>query len=647
MYSLDIGTGVTDMTPEQILTFVATLLSGPETTGFTTLKEGGFDERYPVTIEACPAPVPLLDIEGQTVICGEVNVPENYEKTDSRTIPLKFSVMKAHSESPQKDALVYLHGGPGGMAVPDISGLSQLFARFRADRDIVVFDQRASGISDATVTCFNTLGENVFALAGKEETVGNPVKLCLDELKADGVDLAAYNTTSNAHDVRAIMFTLGYPEYNAYGASYGTLLGQELMRSQPEGLRAIILDSIAPTFARSYDGNTLTIEKAIGSVVDRCMEQESCKEAYPTLEADVRGLGDYLKENPIAATATRPEINLETVRELWGQRNKRQLLKIDRFLPKILTEWSKGESTTWDLYKAGALTPKPSSSSIVAAFSGKVDPARLTAGYSIALQAEQLGSLNKSLESLMSLLAFHNTHPPEASSLEGRLDSLLSELAVKLEQDQMLALGKEYTKFVATVPSRDDLSNWVEKYFKDEELKRLQVIIGAMTEDDLKAFQARAEKDTGKYYSNLANGYFDLSVYACQEAVPFNSREGWQAVQETYRFPWVEDGELEDFYTLCENYDQVDRPGFHDPVVSDIPTLAMQGLADTQTDNDAATRVARYLKNVQVVTADQAGHGVLLASQCARDIAATFINYPDRPVDMSCLENDKVEFVTE
>lgn len=635
------------MTPEQILIFVATLLSGPETTGFTTLKEGGFDERYPVTIEACPAPVPLLDIEGQTVICGEVNVPENYEKTDSRTIPLKFSVMKARSNAPQKDALVYLHGGPGGKAVPDIAAMDKYFTRFRADRDIVVFDQRASGISDATVTCFNTLGENVFALAGKEEIKGNPVKLCLDELKESGVDLAAYNTSSNARDVRAIMHTLGYPEYNAYGASYGTLLGQELMRNQPEGLRAIILDSIAPTFARSYNGNTITIDKAIGSIVDRCMAQESCKAAYPTLEADVRVLGDNLKEKPIAATATRPEINLETARDIWSLRNGRQLPDIDKFLPKILTEWSKGESTTWDLYKAGMLTPKLSSTVIRSTYAGKVDPTRLTAGYAVALQAEQLQALNMSLENLMAVLAFNSTHSPQAKSLEGRLDKLLSELAVKLEQDQMMALGKDYTKFVAKLPSRDDLSQWVEKYFSGDELKQIQTVIAAMTQGDLQAFQARAEKDTGKYYSKLADGYFDLAIYACQESVPFNSREGWEEVKKTYRYPWIEDGELEEFFTMCDNYDHVDRPGFHEPVASDIPTLAMQGLADTQTDNDAATRVAKHLKNVQIVTADQAGHGVLLASQCAMDIGATFINYPDRPVDMSCLENDKVEFVTE
>lgn len=635
------------MTPEQILGFVVAILSGPPDDGFPDLANGGADPRYPVTVEACPAPAPALDIEGQTVICGEISVPENHDKPDGRRIPLKFAVMKARSEAPHKDAVVYLHGGPGGKAVPDIAGLDKHFTRFREDRDIVVFDQRASGISDATVTCFNTLSDNLFALAGKEEIAGDPVRTCLDELKAGGVELTAYNTTSNAHDVRAIMTALGYPEYNAYGASYGTLLGQELMRSQPEGLRAIILDSVAPTFGKGYDGNVVTIDKAVGSVVDRCMAQDSCKAAFPDLEADLRGLGDALVQKPIPATPTRPEINLKILQGLWPQRNANALPGIDKYLPKILTEWARGESTTWDLYKAGALTPAPSSAAIVGAFSGKVDPTRLTLAYSAALHAEQLRSLNTSVETLTTLLAYNTTHPPADTGLEGRLDAKLSELAKTLDKQQILAMGKEYGKFVAKAPSREELAAWAADYLSGAGLDEVQAMIAAMTEADLEAFRARAEKDTGKYYSNLAGGYFDLAIYACQESVPWNSREGWEEMKKTYRFPWLEDDELEAFYDLCDSFDHVDRPGFHDPVSSDIPVLAAQGLADTQTDNDAATRVAEHLANAQLVTFPQAGHGVLLFSQCAKDIMANFIAYPDSPVNTACIEKQNVEFVTE
>ncbi|TMV82946.1 alpha/beta fold hydrolase, partial [Thioclava sp. BHET1] len=268
--------GEEPVTPDQILSFVMLVLSGGAPDGFPGLQNGGQDLRYPVKIAACSAAVPPLDVEGKTVVCGTVNLPESYAKPNGRRIDLQFAVLKARSEAPQKDAMVYLHGGPGSRSVPEMQFYDATFDTIREDRDIVLFDQRASGLSDATVTCFDTLGANVFALAGKAKTEGDPLATCLEELKTKGVDLQAYNTTSNAQDVRAIMSALGYPRYNAYGGSYGTKLGQELMRSAPEGLRAIVLDSVAPVFSRSYDTNTGTIDKAVGSIVDRCMAQASC-----------------------------------------------------------------------------------------------------------------------------------------------------------------------------------------------------------------------------------------------------------------------------------------------------------------------------------------------------------------------------------
>ena len=635
------------MTPDQILAFVMLVLSGDAPDGFPGLQQGGHDPRYPVTVETCPAAVPPLDVEGQTVVCGSVEVPENHDTPDGRRIDLQFAVLKARSEAPQKDALIYLHGGPGGKAVPDMGFYDPIFAKFRDNRDIVLFDQRASGISDATVTCFDTLGDNVFAFAGEEEAEGDPLTTCLDELKDGGVELTAYNTTSNARDVRAIMSALGYPVYNVYGASYGTKLGQELMRSAPEGLRAVILDSVAPVFARSYDGNSRTIDKAVGSIVDRCMAQDSCKAAYPNLEENLRGLGEMLEAQPIPATATRPEITVDALRALWDDRNKTLLPGIDKYLPKILTEWANGDATTWDLYKAGVLTPSNNSAAIAGAFAGKVDKTRLIAGYSIALQAEQLAALNNSLMMLMSLLSLNTSHPPEASGLEARLDAKLGEMVADLERDALLAFGKEYTGFVSVAPTREALVDWVSRYFTEPQLAELLPLIAAMTPADLEAFRARAEVDTGKYYAEFVDGNFDLAVYACQEDVPFNSRAGWEAVQSTYRFPWVEDNELEMFYDLCDHFDHVDRPGFHDPVTSDIPVLAAQGLADTQTDNDAATRVAKTLSHAQVVTFPQSGHAVIFQSQCATDIMAAFIAYPDQQVDTSCTEKQAVTFVGE
>jgi hypothetical protein len=89
------------MTPDQIIAVVTALLSSsPDPTAFTAIKSGGADPRYPVTVEACPAnAVPPTEVEGSTVICGRVTVPEDHDKPDGTRIDLAFAVLKARTQT--------------------------------------------------------------------------------------------------------------------------------------------------------------------------------------------------------------------------------------------------------------------------------------------------------------------------------------------------------------------------------------------------------------------------------------------------------------------------------------------------------------------------------------------------------------------
>src|SRR5690606_15700325 len=176
----------------------------------------------------------------------------NHANAAGNRIRLEFAVLKARSLSPAPDPVIYLHGGPGGRAVPDISFNAGIFDFLRDRRDIVLFDQRASGLSARTVACTNTLADDILDLAGVKTQAADGdaepdlIALCLKEVEDGGTVVADYNTTQNAYDVRAIMSALGYPSYNLYGISYGTKLGLEILRRAPEGVRAAVLDSISP-----------------------------------------------------------------------------------------------------------------------------------------------------------------------------------------------------------------------------------------------------------------------------------------------------------------------------------------------------------------------------------------------------------------
>jgi hypothetical protein len=55
-----------------------------------------------------------LEIEGKTLICGTVNVPEDHAMPEGRRMDLQFAVYKSRSLVPAADGVVHLHGGPGG-----------------------------------------------------------------------------------------------------------------------------------------------------------------------------------------------------------------------------------------------------------------------------------------------------------------------------------------------------------------------------------------------------------------------------------------------------------------------------------------------------------------------------------------------------
>lgn len=640
------------MSPDQIVTIVTALLTAqPDNAAFQTLIAGGYDTRYPVTIEDCPRPLPPADIEGQTVICGRIDLPENHASPEGNRLDIAFAVLKARSLSPAADPVVYLHGGPGGRAVPDIAFNSSMFDNLRERRDLVLFDQRASGISAQTVTCVNALADSIIDLArlqsGQEpdEDAPDPLKLCLDEIESSGVVLSDYNTTQNAHDVRALMTGLGYPEYNAYGISYGTKLGLELLRTNPEGLRSIVLDSISPPDARAYDTNTISADLAIGAVVDQCAAEPACAAAYPDFEKTLNEVAAKLADTPFPATNTRPEINVMTLINLFEDRNSVLTNKKQTaYIPGIVSEWNEGTTQIYDLYVAGKLTPAETPDTIIAPFVDKVRNEELVMGYALLNKAEELRKFNAALDILMQEVSALSV-AGNLTQLNTQLDQAITTAIPDMDVNTMIAMAKAYGRLAFATPEKDAISAFVAAYIPEQHLEAMQTLIAAMSDEDVAAFFSSARRDTGKYFDNLANT-MDLAIYACQEDIPYNSLEGYEEVAKTYRFPWLvtDDDSIKGLYDTCANFTPAPREGFHERVSSDLPVLALAGLNDTQTNNNANDYVAETMSNGQSVTFPESGHGVIQFSQCARDIAAAFLENPEAEVNSACTERLKATF---
>jgi pimeloyl-ACP methyl ester carboxylesterase len=278
---------------------------------------------------------------------------------------------------------------------------------------------------------------------------------CAQELAAKGNDLTAYNTTQNALDVAALMQALGYAEYNIYGVSYGTTLGLEVMRSAPEGVRSVVLDSVSPPQARVYDENAKPEEESIQAVLDQCAADAACAAAYPDLEAVLFRVAEQLQKAPIPASRGRPEVTIMTLIELFANRNRFGALpNATRFIPLILTEWDRGDTTTWDLLSSGATNAPPTTAQRVGAAARDLTADQRTlAGLLFEMAANEAREDQAQAAAAQALAESLKARATGATDLVGRFGDLMQAAIVGTRsKDDMLSFLRAVAALVP--PSR-------------------------------------------------------------------------------------------------------------------------------------------------------------------------------------------------
>lgn len=643
------------VTPEQIIAVVTALLSAePDPAAFRLIHAGGADTRYPVTVEVCPASaVPAADIEGTTAICGRVNVPEDHDKPDGQRIDLAFAILKARTQSPAFDPILYLHGGPGGGAVRSLATIVQpLFEDYRNRRDVVTFDQRAAGISSDMVTCFDTLGGNLYEFLDPSQFTEDKqnafFQSCVEELKAKGNDLTAYNTVQNARDVQAVMQALGYPTYNIYGVSYGTTLGLEVMRTAPEGVRSVVLDSVSPPQAKVYEENAKPEQESIQAVLDMCAADQACAGAYPDLEAVLVRVAEQLQEAAIPATRGSPEVTLDTLIDLFDGRNQLKYRNATAYIPLILTEWDRGETRTWDMLSSGATNPPPGTAERLQPHAGHLTPDQtVIARMLLDLASTEAKEDEAQRAALQALAGSIRTKAAGASDLTGRFgDMVQASIIGTHSKETILTFLKAIADLATASPSKETLRQLVMTQLPAADQPGVLAVLDLMTDADVAAFFADVSGQVRASFDPMV-GAIDLFVVACQESLPFNDREGFDAFNASLKFPFLArtTGVQAQMFDICDNFTPAPREGFHDPVTSSIPALVLYGLNDTQTSSADARDVAASLGNARVLGFPDAGHGVLMFSRCAKDIGLAFVEQPTAELATGCIEELEPKWV--
>jgi len=221
--------------------------------------------------------------------CGYVSVPAFHQQPDSPTIKLGYMRLKSDNDE-GNSPLFILTGGPGQSLInAETFSLFQpeLLGKVLRERDIVLMDQRGTEHTLPYLNCaeaeqlpWRQTSENWTMEQSRQQAL-QATGRCITKFEAEGVDFSAYNSVENAADINDVRLALGYPKIIYYGASYGTLLGQHLMRDYPQILESVILDGTDALSRKSWvEDRAQDAQAGIDQLGKLCEADRKCSQAY-------------------------------------------------------------------------------------------------------------------------------------------------------------------------------------------------------------------------------------------------------------------------------------------------------------------------------------------------------------------------------
>jgi pimeloyl-ACP methyl ester carboxylesterase len=260
-----------------------------------------------------------IEYEPGDIECGLLEVPENREDPDSHFIELHFVKLNSRwgkddeedddeedsglPPGKRDDPVIYLTGGPGAR-------VNYYVGRFKDHtlldhRDLYILEQRGIGFSDDFCPFYASRKPTTDDVSTHAESLAaSHVRKadCAANASAAGVDLTAYSTIENARDVKALRRALGFEQWNVWGISYGSILGQAYVKEDPDGILAVVIDAIMPLDIREselYWRIAHWYDRDLQKLQEICQRQPDCAKRYPDMGGRLRAAIQSVVDNPI------------------------------------------------------------------------------------------------------------------------------------------------------------------------------------------------------------------------------------------------------------------------------------------------------------------------------------------------------------
>lgn len=234
---------------------------------------------------------------------GFFEVPEDRRDPRSRKIRLSYVRFASTSAKPGPP-IIYLAGGPGGLATRAAGGPRfPIFMALRELADVIAFDQRGTGLSNAIPERPVFAGAPpVFTQAGLTSHFRAEFQRAWIDWTKAGVAMTGYNTEQNADDIDDLRRHLGAEKVDLWGISYGTHLALSMLKRHGDRVNRVALASL--------EGQDQTVKRP--AAIDALLRQvdgllaadPAARAAAPDLPALMRRVHAKLEARPLATKVT-------------------------------------------------------------------------------------------------------------------------------------------------------------------------------------------------------------------------------------------------------------------------------------------------------------------------------------------------------
>jgi pimeloyl-ACP methyl ester carboxylesterase len=254
-------------------------------------------------------------------LCGTHEVWENRSAREGRKIGLNVIVLRATGSAPEPDP-VFLFGGGPGEAVSQWGWVPVEFAGIRERRDVVLVDQRGTGLSHP-LACDPVGSDDDLQAWLNPMLDADDVIACRMKLE-ERADLRHYTTANHADDIDEIRAALGYEKINLWGASYGTRPVLVYLRRHAEHVRTASIHGVAHTAWKYPLYHAASGQRALDMLFEACRRDAACVEVFGDPGENLDRVMSLFSDGPVTSMIESPggggSVLVEVHREVIAER---------------------------------------------------------------------------------------------------------------------------------------------------------------------------------------------------------------------------------------------------------------------------------------------------------------------------------------